>query len=162
MRWGDRVGERERRIGEESRVGGAVNLGLRRMLVSFSYIHMCMECTKHPLFVECGERLFWSSAPELFAVPCTEWKGVEYEGFIFCKTNSSIFSWYTMYRMTWYYQNLHYIPFMCGVSCWPWPFTMWDQLVLWVLLPTPTISIRRWSTPFSLYISAPNLLFADL
>lgn len=91
MRWGDRVGEREWRVGEESSVGGALNLGLRRMFVSFSHIHMCTEFIEHPLFVECGERLFWSSTPELIAALCTEWKGMDYEGFIFCKANSSIF-----------------------------------------------------------------------
>lgn len=41
------------------------------MLVSFSHIHMCVECTEYLLFVECGERLFWSSTPELFTVLCT-------------------------------------------------------------------------------------------
>lgn len=43
----------------------------RGMLVSFSHIHMCAECTEYLLFVECGERLFWSSTPELFTALCT-------------------------------------------------------------------------------------------
>lgn len=39
-------------------LGRAVNFGLESDVVLVSPIYICTEYTEHPLFVECGERLF--------------------------------------------------------------------------------------------------------
>lgn len=64
-------------------------MGWRGML-SHSSIHICSECTEHPLFLDCGERTLHSAAPDIFAALCAEWKGMDYGGFVSCKASSSI------------------------------------------------------------------------